>query len=195
MAVDPVRRSADTARGIALNAASGPKVNKKGQVVKKNPVADNIAKVSRDIAMGNVQRKNPLQEYLANDATFQRQVSRLNQERDRYLRDYDTQRGRANSDFGTARDRLLESRTRASADQGEMLAVRGIDASSIALDEQNKLNQQYAEQESDLVRDRQRVFDDLLSNRQTFQSGLKNERLNARQEAIRRRTQKLGIRR
>lgn len=164
--------------------SEGPRVNKKGQVLKKNQYAEKIKK-----------KRTPLQEYLANDATFQRQITRLNEERDRYLRDYDTQRGRAESDFTTARDRLLESRTRARSDQDEMLAVRGIDASSIALDEQNKLNQQYAEQESDLVRDRQRVFDDLLSNRRTFQSGLKNERANARQEAIRRRTQKLGIRR
>lgn len=187
MAVDPVRKA------MAAGLSTGLAFTRKGQAKKKNPAADEIARrVSRGVADSAF--TSPLKQWLADDATFQRQRTRLDQEKDRYLRDFDVQLGRANTDYGTARDRLIEARSRALADQAESLAVRGMDQSSVAVQDEARLHDQYDEQASDLERDRQRVADDLKSNRQTFMSGLRNERLNARQEAIRRRTQSLGLR-
>lgn len=140
------------------------------------------------------QRRRETRKWLANDSAFQHQRSAIKAERDRYLEDYRRQKSRARGDFGTAKGRLAEQRLRSISEQNEQLAARGIDTSTVALQDRNKLDQTFADQETDLLRDRDRVLEDLLSNRQAFGSGLRNERINARQEALRRRVQQMGTR-
>ena len=168
--------------------SSGPRVGADGRVLTRKQ------EQKRQKEEMEARQRRQEQRWLNNDPTFTRQRDMLIESRKNYLADYRNQRGRANEDFNIAAQRLAEARTEGRRTQDESFGGRGMLFSGAYDQDVKDLTNRFSQQKADLTMERERILADLDTNRETYLRGIRNERLNAREEALRRRVQQLGIR-
>lgn len=130
--------------------------------------------------------------YLAGDETYQGQLSTLQKELEDFILSNKSQRGDVREDFTLTSSRIGDERTRALEQMKEDFAARGMLQSSEFADSMGEYDKQYQQRTGDLTRDRDRQLEALLESLGMYRTSNRNERANARAEAIRRRTEAFG---
>lgn len=137
--------------------------------------------------------KSPLDKWLAGDTTFQQQLAEFNRAKAEYEANYKRQTGITNRDFAESQRALNLQGNRDRADQKNDFAGRGILHSGVFAKALGDYNTDFNQRSRALTTGRTDRLGDLSSQRGNFLRQLQMEQNSARQDALRRRAQKLGI--
>lgn len=137
--------------------------------------------------------RSALDKWLAGDTTYQQQLAAFNKEKS----DYDAQAGRQKQiigrDYSTTQRQMNKQAVDDRTQQANDFAGRGILHSGVYAKQLGDYNSDFNTKLSNLVQGRTDSLGDLNMNRVNFLRQLSIDQQAARQDAIRRRAQRLGL--
>lgn len=131
--------------------------------------------------------------FLHNDSQYQSDISALQAEIENFVRSNQQEGGQVRGDFRTAMNRMGTERTRSLGEIQADFAARGLLNSTEYLNANEKYNNDYQNKTFDLQHDRGSNISRLKEERRNYRTSNIGERVNARQEAIRRRAEQYGL--
>lgn len=137
--------------------------------------------------------QSALAKWLAGDVTYQQQLAEFQRALNEYNATYRRQKGIIDRDYSESQRALSRQGQQDRLTQKEDFAGRGILRSGVFAKALGDYNTEFQQRVKSLTTGRTDRLGDLSSQRQQFQRQLGLERTGAKQEAIRRRAQKLGI--
>lgn len=137
--------------------------------------------------------KSALEKWLAGDTTFQQQLADFNRAKAEYEANYKRQTGITNRDFAESQRALNIQGDRDRTDQKNDFAGRGILHSGVFAKSLGDYNTDFNQRMRALTTGRTDKLGDLSGQRTNFLRQLQMEQNSAKQDALRRRAQKLGI--
>lgn len=137
--------------------------------------------------------QNGLKQFLAGDETYQSAIDSLLTDWQNYKVSNKGERRQLREDFGLSQERMGQERLDALEQMKNDFAARGLLNSSEYMDAIGKYDTEYTQKLGDLTRDRDRNLADLLESLGLYKQNNKEERANARAEAVRRRAQQMGL--
>lgn len=138
-------------------------------------------------------RRNSIEKYLAGDADYQNAVNALTKNYEDLSVQTQSQRRDLTEDFNTTNQRLKAQKGTDLGSLQEDLAARGLFGSGISVKKENDFNTGYQNQFNDAATSNRRKQAELINNRRNAQTLMQQARNQARLDAIRRRSAKLGI--
>lgn len=133
-----------------------------------------------------------LKTYLNKDPEYQAQLRALQRAFKNYSAQYNSNRTRVNTEYGSSLRTLNEQGTTDRRDIKEDFGARGILHSGVYGQRLGDYNEQFSQKTGDLSKSKANQLTDLLFGKQNFQEEQRLQQEAARQAAIRRRAQKLG---
>lgn len=143
--------------------------------------------------MAKKKPKSALDKYLAGDVTYQQQLADYNRALAEYNATYNRQKSITNRDYGESTRALNLQGTQDRADQQNDFAGRGILHSGVYAKALGDYNTSFNQRMRALTTGQSDKLSDLTDQRNNFLRQLSLEKNNAKQDAIRRRAQNLGI--
>lgn len=137
--------------------------------------------------------KSDLAKWLAGDTTYQQQIADFNRSRSDYQSQYQRQYGIVGRDYNETQRALNRQGTQDRVAQQNDFAGRGILRSGVFAKALGDYNTEYNQRMKSLVTGQSDKVGDLNEQRNSFLRQLQLELNSAKQDAIRRRAQKLGI--
>lgn len=134
-----------------------------------------------------------LNRWLAGDTTYQQQLAEFNKSQNDYAGTYNTQVSQTNRDYAQTQRELNNQAQQDRMDQQNDFAGRGILHSGVYAQALGKYNRDLQTKVNNLTTGKVDKLGDLGTQRQSFLSSLRLQRNAAKQDAIRRRAQTLGI--
>lgn len=138
-------------------------------------------------------KPNELEKWLAGDVTYQQQLADFNRSKGEYESNFKRQQGIINRDYDESQRALNLQGQRDRVDQQNDFAGRGILHSGVFAKALGDYNTDFNQRYKALTTGRTDRLGDLGAQRTNFLNQLGMERNAAKQDAIRRRAQKLGI--
>lgn len=136
---------------------------------------------------------SPLDKWLAGDTTYQQQLAEFNRSLAEYNAQYNRQKGITNRDYNESQRALNLQGNLDRTDQKEDFAGRGILRSGVYAKALGDYNTQFNQRVKALQTGRTDKLGDLSTQFGNFRRQLGLEKNSAKQDAIRRRAQQLGI--
>lgn len=136
---------------------------------------------------------NGVQKYLSGDLTYKSQVADLQRNLENYLTEYRGNREDVKESFSDTLSKMQRERGRSLQDIGEDFAGRGLIHSGLYGKAYSDYNDEFNIRRNELRDDRSEQLEDLQTNKKLFKEQTRSVRRNARDEALRRRAQKLGL--
>jgi len=143
--------------------------------------------------MAKAKTVSPLNKWLAGDTTYQQQLAEYNRALAEYTAQFNRQKSITNRDYGESNRALQLQGTQDRTDQQNDFAGRGILKSGVFAKALGDYNTQFNQRTKALVTGQNDKLADLTSQRSNFNRQTNLERNSAKQDAIRRRAQRLGI--
>lgn len=143
--------------------------------------------------MAKKKKTSALDKWLAGDVTYQQQLADFNRALAEYNATYDRQRSMTNRDYGESQRALNLQGTQDRADQQNDFAGRGILHSGVYAKALGDYNTQFQLRKKALTTGMNDKLGDLAMQKKNFTTQTSLEKNNAKQDAIRRRAQQLGI--
>lgn len=134
-----------------------------------------------------------LNKWLAGDVTYQQQLADFNRSLAEYNAQYKRQTGITNRDYSESNRALQRQGTQDRVDQQNDFAGRGVLRSGVFAKALGDYNTDFNQRVKALTTGKTDKLGDLSSQRTNFNRQLTLEKNNSRQDAVRRRAQKLGI--
>jgi type IV secretory pathway VirB10-like protein len=160
----------------------------------KTPPRPNIkAKKPKPKAKKKPKKRTALDKWLAGDTTYQQQTSAFNKEWSDYVAQYSRQGQVVNRDYGTTQRQMNKQAVDDRTQQANDFAGRGILHSGVYAKSLGDYNADFNTKLSNLLQGKTDTLGDLNTNRNNFLRQLTLDRQAARQDAVRRRAQKLGL--
>ncbi len=138
-------------------------------------------------------QQSELNKWLAGDTTYQQQLSQFNRSKGEYESQYGRQKGISERDYAESQRNLDLQGQRDRMDQQNQFAGRGILHSGVFAKALGDYNTDFQQRTRALTTGKTDVLGDLAAQRTNFLRQLQLESDAAKQDAIRRRAQKLGI--
>lgn len=138
-------------------------------------------------------KMSPIQKYLSGDLTYKSQVSDLQRNLENYLTEYRGNKGDVESSFSDTLSKMQRERKRSMNDITEDFAGRGLLHSGLFAKAGSDYNDEFNIRRNELRTDETDQLEDLQTNRNLFKEQTRSVRRNARDEALRRRAQKIGL--
>lgn len=137
--------------------------------------------------------KSPLEKWLAGDTTYQQQLAEFNKSRADETTDYNNQIGTTNRDYQNTQRQLNLQGQRDRMDQQNDFAGRGILHSGVYAKSLGDYNTDFNTKVNNLITGKTDKLGDLGTQRNSFLRELQLQMNSAKQDAIRRRAQTLGL--
>lgn len=137
--------------------------------------------------------KSGLDKWLAGDVTYQQQLADFQRSLAEYNAQYSRQTGIVNRDYNESNRALQRQGVQDRSDQQNDFAGRGVLRSGVYAKALGDYNTDFNQRVKALTTGKSDKLADLSSQRTNFNRQLGLEKNNARQDAVRRRAQKLGI--
>lgn len=171
--------------GIAKpNLPSGSKPGKPGgTIVSKPPVKK----------PGKKPPMSALDKWLAGDDVYQQQLAEFNKEKANYQAQYQGQVDKQNRDYATTNRQMQTQATQDRADQQYDFAGRGILNSGVYAKSLGEYNTDFQQKINNLLQGKTDALGNLADERTNFLQQLQLNLQNAKNDAIRRRAQQLGL--
>lgn len=134
-----------------------------------------------------------LEKWLSGDTTYQQQLADFNRSVSEYNAQYGRQTGVVNRDYAESNRALQRQGTQDRTDQQNDFAGRGILRSGVFAKALGDYNTDFNQRVKALTTGKTDKIGDLTDQKTNFTRQVGLEKNNARQDAIRRRAQKLGI--
>lgn len=138
-------------------------------------------------------KKSALDKWLAGDVTYQQQLADFNRSLAEYNAQYKRQTGITNRDYAESNRALQLQGTQDRTDQQNDFAGRGVLKSGVFAKALGDYNTNFNTRVKALTTGKTDKLGDLSSQKTNFNRQLTLEKNNSRQDAVRRRAQKLGI--
>jgi hypothetical protein len=138
-------------------------------------------------------KQSALDKWLAGDTTYQQQLSNYNKEKSDYQAQYNTQVGKTNRDYNTTQRSMNQQAVKDRDQQANDFAGRGILHSGVYAKALGDYNSDFNTKLTNLLQGRTDSLGDLSSDHTNFLRQIALDLQSAKQDAIRRRAEKLGI--
>lgn len=138
-------------------------------------------------------KSSDLNKYLAGDVTYQQQLSDFQRAFAEYMAQFNRQTQITNRDYNESNRALQRQGMQDRSDQQNDFAGRGVLRSGVFAKALGDYNTDFNQRVKALQTGQTDKLSDLTSQKQNFNRQLDLEKNNAKQDAIRRRAQKLGI--
>ena len=138
-------------------------------------------------------KQSALDKWLAGDVTYQQQLADFNRSLAEYNAQYKRQTGIANRDYAESNRALQRQGVQDRDDQQNDFAGRGVLKSGVFAKALGDYNTNFNQRVKALTTGKTDKLGDLSSQKTNFNRQLTLEKNNSRQDAVRRRAQKLGI--
>lgn len=139
------------------------------------------------------EQANALAKWLAGDTTYQQQVADFNAENSAYKTNYDRQNQVTNRDYATTNRSMNTQATTDRTDQQYDFAGRGVLHSGVFAKALGDYNTNFNTKVANLLQGKTDTLSNAQSDYNNFLRQLKLQQNSAKQDAIRRRQQSLGI--
>lgn len=163
-----------------------------GQKPRPSPVLPN-AKAKRPVAKPKPRKPSDLEKWLAGDVDYQQQLAEFNKSSSDYQSQYNKQTGITARDYAETQRALDRQGQQDRMDQQNDFAGRGILHSGVFAKSLGDYNTDFNSRVKNLVTGKNDKLGDLGDQRNQFLAQLRLEMNAAKQDAIRRRAQKLGL--
>lgn len=186
--------------GAAQNAAAASKAyNDRAAAARKKQAdikAANDAKAKASAPKKKAAPKAPLtatQKWLAGDDTYQQQLAEFNKSQSDYTTNYNTQKSQTNRDYSNTKRQMNIQGQKDRTNQQEDFGGRGILHSGVFAKALADYNTDYNTQMANLTTGLTDKLNDLSTQRKQYNSSVTLQKNSAKQDAIRRRAQTLGL--